>query len=794
MAFQTYSSLSKTDVISLLDQVNQGLLILSEDFSFISLSESTKQWFIDRNFLEFFKLSHILKIDHADCENLLKVLDKEGKTKINAPLLNDADTKMMMQLEKITINEGDVIIGTWHLHHDVTTLTSLAKEMMFDKVSHGIFTLNKEGILTHANSYALKLLKHATDSNMGQHFLTYVTPEEHTKATRAFNQMLHGTTTELELKGLTKDGEKKQLLIRGIPLINDHVIHGVVGILHDTTETYQIKKQLKQSEIAYQSLFKENADAVITFDLTGRCSELNDATVTLTGYNRDELIGQTFHFLIKPDLLKETLAYFKSITAGDTIEYDTVIQTKKMLLKPINVTLIPMIIDQKVQGINCIAKDMSEKQRLDRELHYFAYHDHLTGLKNQISLTKDIDQLIQHGENTSFALLFVDLDRFKLINDTLGHSKGDLLLKQIADRIQSFMKTSLQSYRYGGDEFIILYPNAIKADIQHYAEGLINVMSEPYKIDGIDIVNTPTIGVSLYPEDGNTVEYLVKRADQAMCYAKNTERGTVQFYQENLPVQMKGILEIESGLRRAVDQNEFVLHYQPQINTKSGSIYGLEALIRWNSPKRGLIAPPVFIPIAEETGLIIPIGEWVIKEVAQMIQKLKKRGIILPISINLSIRQFYQRNLVERIQTILSDHDVDPKMITLEITESMATDAATALVILKDLKTLGVKIAIDDFGTGYSSLNYLKQFPIDYLKIDQSFIADILDDQDDRDITDSIILLGHRLNIDLVAEGVETKAHVELLKIMHCDILQGYYFSKPLPEDALIDFLNSYLP
>lgn len=794
MAFQTYPSLSRTDLLSLLDQANLGLLILRDDFSFVSLSESTKQWFIDRDFLEVFKLSHIIKLDNVDCQNLLKKLDKEEQTKINAPLLNDDDTTIMMQLEKITINEGDVIIGTWHLHHDVTTLTSLAKETMFDEVSHGIFTLNKDGILTHANSHALKLLKHATDSSMGQHFLTFVTPEEHNKATRAFNQMLHGTTTELELKGLTKDGDKKQLLIRGIPLINDNVIRGVVGVLHDTTETYQIKKQLKQSEIAYQSLFKANADAVITFDLTGRCSALNDATVTLTGYTRDELIGQTFHFLIKPDLLKETLAYFKSIITGDTIEYDTVIETKTKVHKPINVTLIPMIIDQKVQGINCIAKDMSEKQRLDRELHYFAYHDHLTGLKNQISLTKDIDQLIHHGSTATFALLFVDLDRFKLINDTLGHSKGDVLLKQIADRIGSFMRKSLQSYRYGGDEFIILYPNASKLDIQLYAEGLINVMSEPYMIDGIDIVNTPTIGVSLYPEDGKTVEHLVKRADQAMYFAKNTERGTVQFYQENLPVQMKGILEIESGLRRAVEHNEFVLHYQPQINTRSGSIYGLEALIRWNSPKRGLIPPNVFIPVAEETGLIIPIGEWVIKEVAQMIQKLKKIGIILPISINLSIRQFYQRNLVEQIRTILSTHDVDPKMITLEITESMATDAATALVILKDLKTLGVKIAIDDFGTGYSSLNYLKQFPIDYLKIDQSFISDILDDQDDRDITDSIILLGHRLNLDLVAEGVETKAHVELLKIMHCDILQGYYFSKPLPEDALIHFLNTYQP
>lgn len=795
MSVQHYPSLTKEELIALYDLKDFAILIFDEALTLTSVSHTSppvKEWLLTHHLSLPVHIKEVLEIDETTYRAMLTQLHKNKKYTLTAPAIHEQETWVTMQLESVQLKNTRAVIGTFHLYQDVMTLQSLAKDTIYHEAPYGVFTLNKAGQLVDTNTMATGLLNHTITSSEGLHFLDFVSPDDHPKARAAFEKMISGYTTELELTGQTKDLKQKQLYIKGMPLEKHGEIYGIVGLLNDTTETYRMKERLRQSEAEYQSLFKENVDAVMTFDLEGHFTALNEATAKLTGYHREELLGRTFNFLIVPDLLERTLTNFHATAAGDSIEYETTIQTKQGTKRTLNITLIPMIIDDHIHGINCIAKDLSEKKRLNEELRYFAYHDHLTGLRNQIALSRDIDALITDEGITSFGLLFIDLDRFKLINDTLGHSKGDELLEKIAKRIQTTQTDALQFYRYGGDEFIILYQNATIASIEHYANALIQLMSQPYVIDGIDIVNTPTIGISFYPDDALTVEQLVKKADQAMYHAKNNERGTIQFYQTNLPVQMEGILEIESALRKAIDHEEFILHYQPQIETKTGRIHGAEALVRWESPTRGLIPPNVFIPLAEETGLIIPIGEWVIEEVARTIRSMKKQGFEFPISINLSIRQFYQRNLVERIKIILNRYDVDPSLITIEITESMAMDAAKALVILQELKTLGVKLAIDDFGTGYSSLNYLKQFPIDYLKIDQSFIFDILDDQDDRDITDSIILLGHRLNMSLVAEGVETKAHVELLRGMHCDILQGYYYSKPIPKEALIGFLTSF--
>ncbi|GEM02612.1 PAS domain S-box-containing protein/diguanylate cyclase (GGDEF) domain-containing protein [Halolactibacillus halophilus] len=792
MSIQHYSALTTEEIVALYDLKDFAVLIFDETLTLTTVSHTNaavKEWLLNHHLSFPIHIKAILEIDEITYSAILTSLHKNKKYTLTAPTIHEQGMWVTIQLESVQLTNTRAIVGTFHFYQDVMTLQSLAKETVYKEAPYGVFTLNKAGLIIDTNAMAFGLLNHTSPSNEGLHFLDFVSPKDRSKALSAFKKIITGFATELELTGLTKDLKQKQLYINGMPLAKNGEVYGIVGLLNDTTETYRVKERLRQSEVEYQSLFKENVDAVMTFDLQGHFTALNEATTNLSGYHREELLGRTFNFLIQPDLLERTLINFHATATGDSIEYETTIRTKQGASLTLNITLIPMIVDDHIYGINCIAKDLSEKNRLNQELRYFAYHDHLTGLRNQIALTRDIDALITDGTITSFGLLFIDLDRFKLINDTLGHTKGDELLKKIAKRMQTTKTGALQFYRYGGDEFIILYQNASITSIKHYASELIQLMSQSYVIDGIDIVNTPTIGISLYPDDALTVEQLVKKADQAMYHAKNNERGTIQFYQTNLPVQMDSILEVESALRKAIEQEEFILHYQPQIETKTGRIHGAEALIRWESPTRGLVPPNVFIPLAEETGLIIPIGEWVIEEVARTIRSMKKQGLELPISINLSIRQFYQRDLVERIEMILTRYDIDPSLITIEITESMAMDAAKALVILKELKALGVKLAIDDFGTGYSSLNYLKQFPIDYLKIDQSFIFDILDD---RAITDSIILLGHRLNMSLVAEGVETKAHVELLREMNCDILQGYYFSKPISKEALIDFLTSF--
>lgn len=773
---------------------DMGVFIFDETVTLTSLSDANppiREWLIKHDISLPLNVKEMFDLSESDYNVLLDSLEHDHTYTLTAPVVFPNNTWMTVYFEKIQLGNTIAIVGSFHIEQDIITLKSLAKDKIYEDAPYGVFTLNTAGELVNSNINAIKLLHHTDETEQVLHYLDFVMKEDHEKAIQAFSNMIKGNVTELELSGLTKDGIKKQLYIKGMPLIHFNDVCGVVCSLTDITEAYKIKKRLKQSEIEYQSLFTENIDAVLTFDLTGHITDLNESTARLTGYDKKALLGKRFDFLIEPDLLTTNQEFFFSSTSGTSVEYETVIRTKSQAKRSVQITLIPILVDGHTYGINCIAKDISDQKQLSEDLFYFAYHDHLTGLKNQISLTRDIDRLIQNNSEQTFALLFIDLDRFKLINDTLGHAKGDELLKKIAKRIISTKNDQIDCYRYGGDEFIIVYKEPTLPQVKSYANKLIHLMSKPYQLEKIDIVNTPTIGVSMYPHDATTVEKLIKKADQAMYYAKNNERGTVQLFHANLPVQMESLLEVESSLRKAIDYEEFVLHYQPQVNTETGKIHGMEALIRWQQAER-LVSPLEFIPLAEETGLIIPIGEWVIEEVARMIQILKKEGIELPISINLSIRQFYQRNIVERIKAILMYYEVEPSLITIEITESMAMDATTALIVLEDLKALGVKLAIDDFGTGYSSLNYLKQFPIDYLKIDQSFIFDILDERDNQDITDTIILLGHRLHMSVVAEGVETKAHVELLKEMHCDLLQGYYFSKPLPEDDLIRFIKSY--
>ncbi|MGP4042140.1 putative bifunctional diguanylate cyclase/phosphodiesterase [Gracilibacillus sp. D59] len=401
--------------------------------------------------------------------------------------------------------------------------------------------------------------------------------------------------------------------------------------------------------------------------------------------------------------------------------------------------------------------------------------------------------MLNNSKSTSdFAVFFLDLDRFKTINDSLGHEYGDILLKKVAERLQKKVPTNGTVFRYGGDEFIVLLENTTIEETEQVATVILNALTFPYDLEGIDIVVSPSIGISLYPNDATDAKTLIKKADNAMYHAKRTGKSNFQFYHDSMLSKISGNVEMESLLRKAIDREEFLLVYQPQIDAGTNKIYGAEALIRWHNKELGLISPVEFIPLAEESGLIVPIGEWVIREACQQVKHWQKAGYTpFPVSVNLSIRQFYQTDLIPTVKSIIEEVGIEPEYLELEITESMAMDADTASVILHELKMIGVKIAIDDFGTGYSSLSYLKKFPIDHLKIDQSFIQDISDDADD-DIVSAIIMLAHNLMMRTIAEGVETEAHMRYLQKHQCDVLQGYYFSKPLEPKALEAWLYRF--
>jgi diguanylate cyclase (GGDEF)-like protein len=441
-------------------------------------------------------------------------------------------------------------------------------------------------------------------------------------------------------------------------------------------------------------------------------------------------------------------------------------------------------------GIVLSLRILQQRKRMEARVNHMAFHDELTSLPNRLRLSQRLDQaLSQHRRaGTQLAILFLDLDRFKVINDSLGHEIGDVLLRQVADRLRTQSREGDTVARMGGDEFVVLIENhANLADISTRAQRLVEQLSAPYVLGSNDCHVTVSIGISVFPADGSDAQSLLKAADVAMYRAKDTGRNSYLFYSAAMNVHTVERLELESDLRHALERHEFLLHYQPKVEIATGLITGTEALLRWKHPRRGLISPMEFIPLAEETGLIVAIGEWVLATACARTKAWQDQGFSkLDVAVNLSARQFTDPMFLPKLTKIIRASGLDPSSLELEITESLVmSQGESAVAVLQKLKSIGVRIAIDDFGTGYSSLAYLKRFPIDTIKVDRSFIRDIPADHGDRQITRAIIAMAHSLRLRVVAEGVETAEQLKFLRSERCDTVQGYYLHRPLPEREL---------
>jgi diguanylate cyclase (GGDEF)-like protein len=438
---------------------------------------------------------------------------------------------------------------------------------------------------------------------------------------------------------------------------------------------------------------------------------------------------------------------------------------------------------------------LQQRRREDDRLRHIAFHDDLTSLPNRLMLTQRLDQALSRHRRaaTKLAILYLNLDRFKVINDSLGHEVGDVLLRQVADRLRAQMREGDTLSRVGGDEFVILIENCDNStDISACAQRLVEELGLPYALGNKDCHVTMSIGISIFPGDGSDSQALLKAADTAMYRAKETGRNNCQYYLPSMNVHTLERLELESDLRRALERGEFFLHYQPKVDIRSGLITGVEALLRWQHPLRGLVPPLDFIPLAEETGLIVPIGEWVLATACAQNQAWQGRALPrLSIAVNLSARQFADSALLAKLTRIIHASGLDPALLELEITESVVMSyGESAVGVLDKLKSIGVQIAIDDFGTGYSSLAYLKRFPIDILKIDRSFIRDIPGNSGDMKITRAIIAMAHGLRLKVVAEGVETADQLQFLESQSCDAAQGYFLYPPLEERKVAEVLK----
>jgi diguanylate cyclase (GGDEF)-like protein/PAS domain S-box-containing protein len=524
---------------------------------------------------------------------------------------------------------------------------------------------------------------------------------------------------------------------------------------------------------------------------------VNPAFQLITGYTAEEMIGRNIDVLYGDDDeqagLEEIRSALREQRSANAIfrsyHKDGTLFWNDMYVAPVKDGA------DKVTHFVTALYDITEMKRYEAELEHQARHHTLTGLVNRNVLRDRLSQAIVYGAryNHQVWVLFVDLDRFKFVNDTLGHNAGDQLLKKVAVLLKSFTREADTIARLGSDEFVLILPERREEELGvKLIQQIMETIARPLQIEGHDFFLTCSVGVAVYPNDGQDPESLLKHADIAMYRAKEMGNNNYQFYTAEMNERALERLRIEGDLRSALERNEFVLHYQPQVDFRTGRIVGMEALIRWIHPKLGVISPTRFIDLAEETGLIVQIGAWVLRTACEQNKAFQRKGLgYLRVSVNLSVRQFYQQNLVESVIKVLNETGLAPHYLEIELTESLVmTDVQLAVGILEHLKTVGVQLSIDDFGTGYSSLAYLKRFPIDALKIDQSFVRDITRDQDDAAIVASIISLAHNLRLQVIAEGVETREQLSYLQRHRCDEMQGFYFSPAVPAEEIETMLR----
>jgi diguanylate cyclase (GGDEF)-like protein/PAS domain S-box-containing protein len=563
-----------------------------------------------------------------------------------------------------------------------------------------------------------------------------------------------------------------------------------VRALEHAYRTLDAEKQLNQT------IIRSSPFAIYTRDRRGIVTAWNPAAEKLFGWRAEQIVGQPL-LSVPPGKERETLDLRDRVLGGENIiGLEVQRQRRDGTLFDLSTTLAPLRdASGQVTGYLAIASDITERKAAERQIEFLAYRDVLTGLPNRQLLLDRFGQAVAHAERSQskVALLFLDLDNFKTINDSLGHAVGDALLQEIARRLEECVREGDTISRQGGDEFLIVLSDLVGTE--SVPPVLIKIrerLQASFMVDSHELTTSASIGVALYPDDGRDFETLLKKADTAMYRAKDAGRNHYRFFDEQMNVEAVEHLRLKSGLRRALAQDEFELHYQPQFELASGRVIGAEALLRWRHPEDGMIPPARFIPVAEDSGLIVPIGEWVIHEACRQAMAWRAEGLPpLVMAVNLSAVQFRRGDMEQTIARALQATGFDPHLLELELTESiLIRDTESVLSSVRQLKQLGVKLSIDDFGTGYSSLSYLKRFDVDKLKIDQGFIRDLANDPDDAAIVRAIVQMGASLNLRTLAEGVEDAATLALLREFACDEAQGYHFAQPMPAQAFAGFMS----
>ncbi len=568
-------------------------------------------------------------------------------------------------------------------------------------------------------------------------------------------------------------------------------------------EKERAEAELHRREEQYRLITETTQDLISMLDVQGDFTYLSPSVGSLLGYEARDLIGTSSFALIHPEDRQSAAATFQQILSSEGRGAQEFRVRRGDGEWRVFESVGSRILDGSgdPQRVVFVSRDITERKRDEETIRHLAYYDALTGLPNRTLFNDRLAQALAQAyrNRQMLGLMFLDLDRLKAVNDTLGHAMGDRLLQAVSERLKGCLREGDTIARLGGDEFMLLLPSVTHLeDTAKVAQRILEALKPSFYCDGQELHTTASVGIALYPNDSKDAEALMKNADTAMYRAKELGRNNYQFYSPNMNATAFQRLSLENNLRRALQGNELTLHYQPQLNLQTGQITGAEALIRWNHPELGNIAPARFIPIAEESGLIVPVGEWVLSTAIAQNKSWQESGLLpIRIAVNLSPLHFKHKDLGATIAQVLHETKLDPKYLELEVTESVImqssdTDADAVVATMRKLKEMGVHVSIDDFGTGYSSLSYLKRFPVDTVKIDQSFIRDITTNPDDAAIAKAIISIAHSLSLRVIAEGVETEGQLNFLRSENCDEVQGFFFSKALAADAFIEFVRAH--
>jgi diguanylate cyclase (GGDEF)-like protein/PAS domain S-box-containing protein len=587
-------------------------------------------------------------------------------------------------------------------------------------------------------------------------------------------------------------------------LLKDHLdsyslTRALSGMIERGKSADAIFVEKERAEVTLNSI----GDAVLSTDIEGNVTYLNSVAECMTGWSKTDALGrplaEVFNIIDGTSRERSENPMALAVRENKTVSLtaNCILVRRDGYEAPIEDSAAP-IHDRggHITGAVIVFHDVSVARRMSLQLSHLAQHDSLTDLPNRMLLNDRLQQAITMARRHDYriAVLFMDLDRFKHINDSLGHVVGDQLLQAVATRLESCVRESDTVGRQGGDEFVVVLSELDAAESAGIsAAKLLAALTLPYHIGQHDVIVPVSIGVSIYPDDGDTAEALINNADTAMYHAKENGRNNYQFFKQEMNIRASERQFIEAGLRVALERNELSLHYQPKIDLGTGAITGVEALLRWKHPERGFIPPAQFIPIAEDTGLILPIGQWVLRHACKQSREWLDAGFPpMPMAVNISAVEFRSKDFVESVRAALSESRLDAHCLELELTESvLMKHAESTVAMLKALKAIGVQLTVDDFGTGYSSLSYLRQFPVDSLKVDQSFVHEISSQRDDAAIVRAVISMGNSLKKRVIAEGVETREQMDFLTAEGCEEAQGYYFNRPMVANQFAKLLES---